>query len=214
MFEVGRVVNGLKEDGLCNEETKLAVTLFSKKKSVEELYFELRDMLAVLTDDIKHKELTFKKMEATHSYQHLRNLNAVVCDGEVIGEIGLVHPTVAKNIDKKAAIVYAEIDMELLAKCENASIKYKEPSRYPEMEIDLSFVSNTFEPIANAIKAQNSALIKGYKVVDTYRDENGKSITVRILFSHSERTLNGEEVKEVTDAIIADLAKESILLKQ
>ena len=214
VFEVGRVVNGLKEDGLCKEETKLAVTLFSKKKSVEELYFELRDMLAVVVDDIKHKELSFKKIEATHSYQHLRNLNAVICDGEVIGEIGLVHPTVAKNIDKKASIVYLEIDMDLLAKCENASIKYKEPSRYPEMEIDLSFISNTFEPISNAIKAQNSPLVKSVKVVDTYCDENGKSITVRILFSHNERTLNGDEVKAVTDAIIADLAAQNIALKQ
>ncbi len=214
VFEIGRVVNGLKEDGLCKEETKLAVTLFSKKKSVEELYFELRDMLAVVVDDIKHKELTFKKIEATHSYQHLRNLNAVICDGEVIGEIGLVHPTVAKNIDKKASIVYLEIDMDLLAKCENASIKYKEPSRYPEMEIDLSFISNTFEPIANAIKAQNSPLVKAVKVVDTYCDGNGKSITVRILFSHSERTLNGDEVKAVTDAIIADLMAQNITLKQ
>ena len=75
VFEVGRVVNGLKEDGLCKEETKLAVTLFSKKKGAEELYFKLRDMLAVITDDIKHKELSFKKIDATHSYQHLRNLN-------------------------------------------------------------------------------------------------------------------------------------------
>ena len=214
VFEVGRVVNGLKEDGLCKEETKLAVTLFSKKKGAEELYFKLRDMLAVITDDIKHKELSFKKIDATHSYQHLRNLNAVVLDGKVIGEIGLVHPTVAKNIDKKAAIVYAEIDMELFAESENESIKYKEPSRYPEMEIDLSFVSNTFEPIANAIKAQNSPLVKGYKVVDTYSDENGKSITVRILFSHSERTLNGDEVKEITDAIIENLSKQNIMLKQ
>lgn len=214
VFEVGRVVNGLKEDGLCKEETKLAVTLFSKKKGAEELYFKLRDMLAVITDDIKHKELSFKKIDATHSYQHLRNLNAVVLDGKVIGEIGLVHPTVAKNIDKKAAIVYAEIDMELFAESENESIKYKEPSRYPEMEIDLSFVSNTFEPIANAIKAQNSPLVKGYKVVDTYSDENGKSITVRILFSHSERTLNGDEVKEITDSIIENLSKQNVMLKQ
>ena len=214
VFEVGRVVNGLKEDGLCKEETKLAVTLFSKKKSVEELYFELRDMLAVLVDDIKHKELSYKKIEATHSYQHLRNLNAVVLDGEVIGEIGLVHPTVAKNIDKKASIVYMEIDIDAFADKENASIKYKEPSRYPEMEIDLSFISDTFEPIASAIKAQNSPLVKGVKVVDTYRDENGKSITARILFSHPERTLSGDEVKAVTDAIIAELSNQNIALKQ
>ena len=44
------------------------------------------------------------------------------------------------------------------------------------MEIDLSFVSDTFAPITKAIENQECELIKGIKVVDTYADENGKSI--------------------------------------
>ncbi len=213
VFEIGRVVNGLKDDGLCNEQKKFAVTLFSKTKSVETLYFELRDILAVIADDIKHKALSFEKKQATKSYQHLRNLNTVIFDGKNIGEIGIVHPTVAKKIDKKASIVYAELDMSAFAATVNASISYVEPSRFPEMEIDLSFVSNTFAPIAKAIEAQNCSLVKGVSVVDTYADDSGKSITVRILFSHPDRTLTGEEVKAVTDKVIEDLATNGIALK-
>lgn len=213
VFEIGRVVDGLKENGLCNEKKKLAVTLFSKTKSVETLYFELRDMLAVIADDIKHRTLTFEKKDATKSYQHLRNLNTVLCDGKAVGEIGIVHPTVSKKIDKKASIVYAEIDFSDFAYIDNASIKYEEPGRFPGMEIDLSFVSNTFAPIAKAIEAQNCELVKGVSVVDTYTDENGKSITVRIAFAHPERTLTGEEVKAVTDKVIEDLAASGIALK-
>ena len=214
VFEAGRVVNGLKEDGLCNEEKKLAITLFSKTKSVEKLYFELRDILAVIADDIKHSELSFESAQATKSYQHLRNLNTVICDGKNIGEIGIVHPTVSKKIDKKASIVYAEIDMSAFANTKNKSIKYEEPSRFPEMEIDLSFITKTFAPIKEAINAQNSPLVKGVKVVDTYEDESGKSITVRIRFSHPERTLTGDEVKQITDSVTNKLSVEGISLKQ
>ncbi len=214
VFEAGRVVNGLKENGLCNEEKKLAITLFSKTKSVEKLYFELRDILAVIADDIKHSELTFESAQATKSYQHLRNLNSVICDGKIIGEIGIVHPTVSKKIDKKASIVYAEIDMSAFANIENKSIKYVEPSRFPEMEIDLSFITETFAPIKEAIDAQNSPLVKDVKVVDTYVDESGKSITVRIKFSHPERTLTGDEVKEITDGVISKLSEAGVSLKQ
>jgi phenylalanyl-tRNA synthetase beta chain len=82
------------------------------------------------------------------------------------------------------------------------------------MEIDLSFVSNTFAPINNVINAQNCELVKGVSVVDTYTDESGKSITVRISFAHPERTLTGEEVKAVTDKVIADLLAQGITLKQ
>ncbi len=214
VFEIGRTLNGLDENNLCIENKKLAITLFSKTKSMEALYFGLRDMLAVITDDLKHSSLTFEKLEATHSYQHPINLNAIYCNGKLIGEIGIVHPVVSKKIDKKANIVYAEIDVKAFSALENASIKYAEPSRFPEMEIDLSFISDTFAPIANAVEKQNCPLVKNISVVDTYTDENGKSITVRILFAHPERTLTGDEVKEVTDAVIAELKANGIVLKQ
>lgn len=213
VFEIGRVVDGLNDDNLCNEHKKLAVTLFSKTKSVEELYFELRDMFAVITDDIKHKPLSFKAIEASHSYQHPRNLNAVICDGTELGEIGVIHPVISKKIDKKASIVYAEIDVKAFAEIENASIAYEEPSKYPEMEIDLSFVSDKFEPIAKAIEDAKCALIKKVKVVDTYSDENSKSITTRITFSHPDKTLTREEVMTVVDGVIDALKASGISLK-
>ena len=214
VFEAGRTVDGLKEDGLCKENKKLAITLFSKTKSTEALYRELYTMLSVIADDIKHEALTAVSKEATKSYQHIKNLNTLICGGAEIGEIGVVHPVVSKNIDKKAAIVYAEIDVEAFSAIENKSIAYAEPSRFPEMEIDLSFVSDKFSPIAQAIEAQNCELIKNISVTDIYEDENGKSITTRLTFSHPERTLTREEVTEVTDKIIADLAKINISLKQ
>lgn len=214
VFEIGRTVDGLDENNLCVEHKKLCVTLFSKTKSAETLYFELAKMLSVLADDVKHKSLAFAPMTATHSYQHPRNLNAVSCDGVTFGEIGLVHPAVSKKIDKKAAIVYAEIDVQAFAQIADAGIHYKEPSRFPGMEIDLSFVSETFAPIGKAIEAADSPLIQKVEVVDTYRDAAGKSITTRLTFSHPEKTLTRDEVMGVVDEIIAALAKENIALKQ
>ena len=96
MFEIGRTVDGLKDDGLCNERKKLCVTLYSKTKSLETLYVELATMLSVISDNIKHKALTFVPMEATLNYEHPRNLNEISCDGVVLGKIGVVHPTVSK----------------------------------------------------------------------------------------------------------------------
>ena len=47
-----------------------------------------------------------------------------------------------------------------------------------------------------------------------YEDENGKSITVRIVFSQDDRTLTREEVMVVVDSIIARLKGQGINLKQ
>ncbi len=213
VFEIGRVVEGLKADGLCNERKKLCITLYSKTKEMEALYFELRDILAVVSDDLKHEGLTFKTKEATHSYQHPKNLNAIICGGKELGEIGIVNPVVSKKIDKKANIVYAEIDVTDFADIKNKSIAYQEASRFPEIEIDLSFVSDIYQPIADAIANANCPLIKNVKVVGTYTDDAGKSITLRILFSHPERTLTKEEVLQVVNGIVDELDAKNIKLK-
>ena len=214
VFEIGRVVNGVNSDNLCDEHKMLAITLFSKTKPVEKLYFELRDILAAVTDDIKHKSLSYKAVEAQHSYEHPRNLNAVICDGRELGKIGIVHPVVSKKIDKKASIVFAEVDVKEFAQLVNESIAYQEPSKYPEIDIDLSFVSEKFEPIRQAIEDAKCALIKKVDVVDTYRDENAKSITTRITFSHPEKTLTRKEVMGVVDGVISALEKDGISLKK
>lgn len=216
IFEIGRVVTGLDENNNCIEKKKLAITLFSKIAPVSVLFYKLRDILEIMSDDIKHKPLTFEAKQAEYPYQHPVNLNRVFCDGVEIGEIGIVYPTVQKKIDKKASIVYAEIDVEAFANIENASIQYIEPSRFPEMEIDLSFISKTFAPIAIAIAEAKSPLVKNVYVTDIYEDENdgSKSITTRIVFAHPERTLTKEEVTEVTDKIIATLKDKGIELKK
>ena len=215
IFEIGRVVTGLDENNLCVEKKKLAITLFSKVAPVSVLFYKLRDILEVMSDDIKHKPLSFETIEATSNYQHPRNLNRIICDGVEIGQIGIVHPTVQKKIDKKAAIVFAEVDVEAFANIENASIQYVEPSKFPEIEVDLSFVSPKFAPIAKAIAETRSPLIKNVYVTDIYDDENDgtKSITTRIVFSHSDKTLTREEVQEVTDSIIESLKNDGIELK-
>ncbi len=213
IFEIGRTVDGLKADGLCAEHKKLAITLFSKTKDMETLYFELRDILAVVADDIKHEALTFEKIEKASSYKHPKNLNAIYCAGVCLGEIGIANAQVSKKIDKKANIVFAEIDVAEFAKIKNASIKYEEPSRFPEIEIDLSFVSDKFAPIKAAIDKENCPLIKKVSVVDTYTDESGKSITVRMIFSHPEKTLTRDEVMETAENIIKTLEAQNIALK-
>ena len=214
IFEIGRTVDGVDENGLAREYKKLCITLFSKTEDVQTLYFRLRDMLCVAADDLFHKPLTFASMTATHAYEHPKNLNAVMMDGQTLGEIGVVHPTVGNNIDKKASIVFAEINVKQLAKMVPAPIVYSEPSRFPGMEQDLTFVAEKCKPILDAVSAEHSPLIRKLTVLGTYTDIAGKTITIRLSFSHPERTLQREEVQNVVDSIVARLGAQGISLKK
>lgn len=214
IFEVGRVVSALDEDGLCVENKMLGITLYQKGYDVRGLYYRLKAIIDTLSDELKHKSVSYEKTEAQYDYEHPTNLNAVIVDGEVIGRIGIVHPSVMKKIDKRASVVFAEIDVDKFAAVKNDSIHYEEPSKFPSIDIDLSFLTSRFSPIKAAIDAAECALIKAVDVIDIYEDENSSSIAVRLTFSDNSRTLTREEVVAVSDGIVADLEQRGIHLKK
>ncbi len=207
IFEIGRVVCGVDENNLCVEKKKLAITLFSKTKDIKTLYFELRDMLAVISEDLKNKELSFSMSQPSHGYEHPINCCNVMMDGKCIGEMAIVHPTVGKKIDKKASIVFAEIDVNDLAHIENAEIVYNEPSKFPPMDYDLSLElpnGMLYENLAVCWKDAGD-ILKNTRIIDTYDSRELHSITVRFEFSSNERTLSSSEVQTVMDGIISRL---------
>lgn len=214
IFEIGRVADGVDEKtNLVKEYKHLCITLFSKTKTLEQLYYQLRDMIAVLADDIKHQPVSFEKRAQSHQWQHPKNLNTVICGGKVLGEIGLPYPTITAKIDKKANIVYAELDVPTFTEVAANSISYEEPAKYPGVEIDLTLRTPIFAPITAAIQKVNSPLIKKVSLADTYEDAIGRALTVRIAFSDKERTLTREEVSSVVDAIIDELKTVNVFLK-
>ncbi|WP_407385413.1 phenylalanine--tRNA ligase subunit beta [Ruminococcus sp.] len=214
IFEVGRVVTGMTDDNLCIEEKHLGITLYQKGGNVREQYFKMKAIVETLVDELKHQTVSFKKLSPSFDFEHPVNLNAVLVGDTQIGRIGLIHPSVLKKLDKRASVVFAELDMDRFAAIENASIRYEEPSKFPGIEIDLSFLTSRFAPIAKAIKNASCKLIKGVDVIDIYEAKENASIAVRLTFSDNTRTLTREEVTVVTDAIIADLEKDGILLKK
>ena len=216
IFEVGRVVEGLDENNLCIENKKLTITLFSKIKDVKTLYFELRDMLAVITSDIKHQTLTFKSAQPKHSYEHPVNLNTIMIDGAEIGTIGIVHPVVGKKIDKKANIVFAEVDMNAFTDAEKSAIVYEEPSKFPPIDYDISLEIPSdifYSDLMECWKNEGTEILRNTRIVDTYDTETVHSITVRFEFSSNERTLSSAEVQEIMDKIISNLEKIGVNLR-
>ena len=216
IFEIGRVVDGLDENNLCVEKKNLAITLFSKSKDVKTLYFDLRDMLATITDDLKHKELTFEITEKALAYQHPVNLNKIILEGKEIGIMGIVHPVVGKKIDKKAAIVFAEIDINMFASVENSSISYNEPSKFPAMNYDLSLElpqNMLYSTLKECWKNSGTEILKGTRIVDTYDTEDIHSMTIRFEFASNERTLSSKEVQDIMDEVINNLKNIGVNLR-
>ena len=216
IFEIGRAVTGMTDDNLCVEKKLLAITLYSKTEDVRALYFKLRDILAVLADDVKHRQLGFTSVEPAHGYEHPVNLNSIEMDGKTIGKIGIVHPIVGKKIDKKAAIVFAEVDMQAFADIDNASIVYDEPSKFPPMDYDISVViprGVLFADMAKCWENEGNGILKSAKIVDSYDTDLFHSETIRFMFSSNERTLSSDEVQEIMNKIVTNLGEIDVKLR-
>ena len=216
IFEIGRAITGMDSDNLCIEKKLLAVTLYTKTSTMKDVYFRLRDILAELASDIKHRELDFVKAEPQHCYEHPVNFNRVMLGGKDIGYIGIVHPTVSKAIDKKASIVFAEIDVNEFASAATQPIEYDEPSKYPSIEYDLSMdipAGVYFGNLRDCWKDAGGKLLRRVGIVDTYDTEEIHRITVRFEFGSHDRTLSSAEVQQIVDKIIGDLAGKGVSIK-
>lgn len=214
VFEIGRTVKGVLENGECNERRSLGFALYGKNESEKDLYFKAVEMLCTLACEIKHCKIEFKKISPKHSFQHPKNTSEISVSGIVIGEISTLHPQNLSKIDKNAVVVCAEIDLESFYKVQVKPIAYKEPSKFPSVDFDLSMIISEGKSYRDAEKAWIELLngeLSAVKVIDVYELDNSKSITVRFTFSSYEKTLSMEEVQSLMDKIICGLNQNGII---
>ena len=217
IFEAGRVVDGTREDGTCNERRKLGIVLYSRKCSEKTLFFRLRDIISLFVANLRHKTAAFEHIEAVHNWQHPRNTAEITVDGTTLGFIATLHPLTALKIDKKAAIVCAEIDMDAFAEIKKDDLDFNEPSKFPGIDIDLTILRNpdvAYREVEAIIRENGGEDLNTVSVTDIY-DGIISSITLRLGFSSPERTLSMNEIQEVVfNGIVPELEKAGILLKK
>jgi phenylalanyl-tRNA synthetase beta chain len=217
IFEIGHTVDGYLENGYCKEEKKLGVALFSRENGEEELFLSATDAVRELCEDILHKSPSFRQREGGYDFEHPKNSFDILLDGGVIGFLSVPHPVVSDNIDKKGAVAFFEIYTEAFAENKAGTTKYLEPSKFPEIEIDMTFVAEIgaidFEALCELAKNNSDGLLSSVVVKDIYSAEGETSITLRFSFASKERTLSKQELAPVTEKIAQALAGVGINLK-
>ena len=214
IFEIARVVEGLREDGLCNERKHLGVALYSRTRSEKDVYLGLRDLMASIATELKHRPFEFRIAEAKHNWQHPRNTAEIWLDNVCLGFITVIHPAVQSKIDKKAVVVAAELDMDAFSALPASVIRYDEPSKFPGIDVDLSLVvsdTQTYSALA-AAWADVTPLLKKVALIDSYTGAV-KSITLRFTFSSMEKTLSKTEVQGWVDTIVERLGAMGVTLR-
>ncbi len=147
------------------------------------------------------------KIEALPNELHPGRSANIVLDNEIIGFIGQVHP----NISKKDVYVF-EISLDKLMTKKVREIKYKELSKYPDINKDIAFLINRETPaldIINLIKRAGGRVLTNIDVFDVYEGNNiedgQKSIAFSLTFSDPSKTLTEEEINVTLNKIINEV---------
>ena len=216
IFEIGRVVDGLKENGYANERRRLGVVLYDKTVSEKELFFKAVTIINNIFSQIKHKSPELKKIAPAHAWQHPKNTAEITCDGKKIGVLNTLHPTNAQKLDKVAKVVCIEIDVDDFITVKGENIAFAEPSTQQSTYYDLSLImteGTTFAKLSECWNSLNLSELDSVKVIDTYDNGEIKSVTVRLIFSAKDRTLEMDEVQSWINTILENLKNIGIELR-
>ena len=217
IFEIGHTVEGFKENGDCQERNKLGAAIYSKVRGEEELFIEARDAVLELCEDILHKTPEFVSVDSKYDFQHPVNTFAVLLDGREVGFLSVPHPVVLENIDKKCAVAFFELTTEKFAETKVGKTVYAEPSKFPAIEIDMTYVADVsainFASLTATAKAAAGEMLSDVRVQDIYTQDGTSAITLRFAFLSKERTLTKQELMPLCDKVNEALVALNITLK-
>lgn len=222
MYEIGRVADGLTKDGMCNEKKRLGIVIASKKLSEKEVFFRLKEAIEQVMSDIKNITPVFVENNEINKYNYVHPVNSagILLNGQKIGYLSVLNPKIRNNIDKKLNIAFAEIDVDDMEKVNAVPLKFKEVSKYPGVTVDLSLLvdkSMRYETLTGYIDEYPCEYLSKYYLIDIFEDEKllpgKKSVTIRFEFVSMERTLEGQEIQNMVDGLLASLKEKQIELR-
>lgn len=130
--------------------------------------------------------------------------------GENIGWLGMLHPTLEKQLGFDTQVFLFELDQDLLL---NKQIpKFKPLSKYPSVRRDIALIVKeevAVSEIINCIKSCGIATLQDIVVFDIYRgkgvEEGSKSIALSLILQDFSQTLTDSEIDAIFSGLLETL---------
>lgn len=149
-------------------------------------------------------------------YYHSHRSACLKLGKNIIGYFGEINPKILKKFEIKGKINFFEINLNNLPNSKKSpSRKVLEINDLPISQRDFAFIIDEnieISKIINAISTIDKKLIKNIEIFDIYRgekiEENKKSVALRIEIQGENKTLNSEEIEEISNKIIDKISNE------
>ena len=136
----------------------------------------------------------------------------LTADGEKMGFLGMLHPTLEKQLGFDNAVFLFELKLDLLLDKKVPS--FQPLSKFPSVRRDLALIVDekvAASAILEEIKECNSNVIQDVVIFDVYRgqgiDAGKKSVALGIIIQDSSQTLTDSEIDAIVTNVLEKLAK-------
>ena len=208
IFEIGRAVDELDENKHALEKKKLSIVLASETASEKELYFGLKEITEYLAKYLLNTKFEYTVNE-TDKMLHPANSCAIKCGDKVLGTMGILHPSIARQVDKRKNFAGLELDVRLLAQIDGQKFSPIATSKFQSVSVDFNFVADenmTFGVIDKKLGEFRANYILEYSLKDVYKDDKtlkGKtSYTINYIITPKDKTMEAGDIEKFSKRLI------------
>ena len=133
--------------------------------------------------------------------------------GKLLATFGVLHKKLLKTFDIAGEVYFADLNWkELMNAVKNATVTYKELSKFPAVKRDLALLIDKgvqFADIEKVAYETDRKLLRSVELFDVYEGKNleagKKSYAVSFLLQDENATLNDKQIDKVMQKLIANL---------
>ena len=202
-----RMLSGLVLGGVFSEQWA------EKSRKVD--FFDLKgDLEALFHLTGSNVQYVATNHPSLHPGQCAEIINA---QGESIGLMGMLHPTLEKQLGFETPVFLFELDLELVFKKQIP--QFEVLSKFPSVRRDMALIVEekvTVSALTDCIHNCNEKIIKDVLIFDIYRgvgvDDGYKSVALSLILQDSTQTLTDSEIDAIFNKVL-DALKNNINAK-
>ncbi len=174
-------------------------------------FYDVKGCIEDLFEFLQVKGVTFDRTEDI-PYLHPGKSSKILLGEGVLGVLGEVHPETLSHYEIPGKAYLFEINFDRMVKDAVEERKFRPLPKFPVVHRDLSLVVEDHleaEKVEEAIRLLEQPFIDEVKLFDVYRGvpvpQGKKSISYRIRYQASDRTLTDDEVNQYHEKVISRL---------
>lgn len=210
LFEQGKIFLPKEGEKLPDEPVVVTLGMYG----ADEDFFTLKGTVEELLGQLHINNASFTAVKDNPTY-HPGRAAKVTANGTELGIIGQIHPSVSKKYGIDVPCYAAELSFDALKAAIDYDIKYSPLPKFPAVTRDIAMLVDRETPVAEieaVIRKSAGKLLEDIKLFDVYEGEQipegKKSVAYSAVFRAADRSLTGDEVQEVFDKVLKNLASE------